>query len=147
MLRSKFDSESTIVIKCSVYAATELVPLLKQLKLMGSIGSSRAIKIEDWDGENGFGFDGDGPSSIKSIELNGALVKSKAKTVKASCGDELEAKLKKEGLYIEDKKKKPAKAATMNPKELALGIKVEMEHTKDKKIARQIALLVLALYR
>lgn len=110
MQRSKFNSESTIIIKCSVFAATELLPLLKELKLMGNVGCSRAIKIEDWEGKkNLFGFDGDEPSSIGSITHDGKLIKSK---IKASCGDELEYKLKKEGLYIKDKKKKKKKRAT-----------------------------------
>jgi len=273
--------DSMITIKCNIYTAEELLPLLKQLKTMSQIGCSRTIKIEDYDGDNTFSIDGDGPSLISEIRQDGELVKAKkmpintvshgrrkvaegkwvpvksdktkkkpklksyevvikvketsgkvvdeiidlrdtddffvqtylkrqekkkklkagfdklksmgiksdsdidkyrkkgearsgafiriagqevwdkiefemmvgqfpkigksikiikkSKKIRASCGDEMEHKLRKEGLYIEGKTK-----ATIKPKELAMGIKEEMEHTKDKKIARQIALDHLA---
>jgi len=40
--------------------------------------------------------------------------------------------------------KKSVTAADVNPEELAMGVKVEMEHTKDKKLAKEIALDHLA---
>ncbi|MBN2256691.1 MAG: hypothetical protein JW704_02555 [Anaerolineaceae bacterium] len=49
-------------------ALGELMPLLNEVKRLGDVGASRTIKIEDWDGKNVFGFDGDGPSKIQSIE-------------------------------------------------------------------------------
>jgi len=61
----------TIEIVCSDQAVEELVPLLKEFKIMGSQGSSRSVKIEDWDGKSNFGFDGDGSAKIHSIKVNG----------------------------------------------------------------------------
>lgn len=40
--------------------------------------------------------------------------------------------------------KEPADPATVDPKELEMGVKVEMEHTTDEAIARRIALQHLA---
>ena len=53
----------------------ELIPMLKEFQMMTSWGSSRTIKIEDWEGNNTFGIDGDGPSKITKITLNGKDVK------------------------------------------------------------------------
>lgn len=59
--------EWEIIIRCNQYAADELLPLLKELKSMTGKGCSRTIKIEDYDGNNSFGIDGDGPSTISEI--------------------------------------------------------------------------------
>jgi 2'-5' RNA ligase len=67
-------SDVTITFKASDEAAESIVPLLKELKKMGSQGSSRDIKIEDWDGRDRFGFDGDGASKIGDITVNGEVV-------------------------------------------------------------------------
>lgn len=74
IVNEKHNSERTIEIKCSGQAVEELVPLLRELKRMGSQGSSRSIKIEDWDGKNNFGFDGDGSSKIGDIVVDGSSV-------------------------------------------------------------------------
>lgn len=47
----------------------------------------------------------------------------------------LAGKLKREGLYKEGKTK-----IKVDPAELRLGIRIEMEHTEDREVARQIAL-------
>lgn len=59
-----------ITIECNRAAMDEIVPLLEEMKAMGSIGSSRSITIEDWseNGEAVHGFDGDGPSKISDIK-------------------------------------------------------------------------------
>jgi len=100
MAKKEYRDTVTIGIKCNQAAADAILPLLKELRHMGNAGCSRGIKIEEYDGESNFGFDGDGPDRIESIELDGKLMK--AKMIRASCGDELEAKLKKEGMYDED---------------------------------------------
>lgn len=61
----------TIEIVCSDQAVEELAPLLRELKRMGSQGSSRSITIEDWDGKANFGFDGDGAAKIDSLKVDG----------------------------------------------------------------------------
>lgn len=61
----------TIEIECSDQAVEELIPLLRELENMGALGSSRSIKIEDWDGRSNFGFDGDGNAKISSIKVDG----------------------------------------------------------------------------
>lgn len=61
----------TIEIECSDQAVEELIPLLRELEAMGSMGSSRSITIEDWDGHPKFGFDGDGNAKITSLKLDG----------------------------------------------------------------------------
>ena len=38
-----------IEIECNRGASDHLVPLLEQLQIMGGIGSSRKIQINDWD--------------------------------------------------------------------------------------------------
>jgi hypothetical protein len=63
-----------IEFEASDEAAESIVPLLKELKKMGSQGSSRDIKIEDWDGRDRFGFDGDGASKIGEIKVDGEVV-------------------------------------------------------------------------
>lgn len=55
-------------------------------------------------------------------------------------------KIKTKGLYGLAKKKGIAEK-DVDPKELEMGIKVEMEHTNDKRIAKQIALDHLAEYK
>ena len=63
-----------IEIACSEQAAEELIPLLREFRTMGNQGSSRSVKIEDWDGKSNFGFDGDGAAQIASLKLNGEEV-------------------------------------------------------------------------
>ncbi len=69
------EGDHTVELVVSDQALEELLPLLKELKRMGSMGSSRSIKIEDWDGESNFGFDGDGSAKIRSITVDGEEVK------------------------------------------------------------------------
>lgn len=71
----KHSRSNKIEIRCSEFAASQLYPLLRQLKYMGDAGASRAVKIENYDGEDTFGFDGDGPSSIDEILVNGEEIK------------------------------------------------------------------------
>ena len=75
-VRKEYTDHVEISIKCNRAAADNMLPLIRQLQVMGSVGSSRSITIEDYDGKNRFGFDGDGPDNIESIELDGELVKS-----------------------------------------------------------------------
>ena len=63
------EKEKTITLKVSPFAAEQLEPLLKEFKSMGSMGSSRTIKIEDWGENSTFDWDGDGSSKIYSIEI------------------------------------------------------------------------------
>lgn len=61
-----------IKIICNRTAKDNILPLLEQLKMMGSWGSTRDIEIKDWSGDkhqqSEFEFDGDGPDHIVSIE-------------------------------------------------------------------------------
>lgn len=66
-----FGHENKIEIECSELAAKQLVPLIKQLEYMGNAGASRTIRIENYDGEDTFGFDGDGSSKIGVVRVNG----------------------------------------------------------------------------
>lgn len=75
-VRKKYTDDVEISIKCNRAAADSMLPLIRQLQVMGGVGSSRSITIEDYDGKNRFGFDGDGPDNIESIKLDGELVKS-----------------------------------------------------------------------
>jgi hypothetical protein len=68
-----------IEFEASAEAAESVVPLLKELKKMGSQGSSRNIKIEDWEGRDKFGFDGDGASKIGDITVNGKVVEARGR--------------------------------------------------------------------
>ena len=68
--KGNYKDKVRIIIDCNRAAADSMMPLLETMKNMGSIGSSRSIKIEDWDhGNDSFGFDGDGPDKIDSITL------------------------------------------------------------------------------
>ena len=72
--KGDYKDKVRIIIDCNRSAADSLMPLLEQIKIMGNIGSSRSITIEDWNrdeewAENGFGFDGDGPDRIDEIKL------------------------------------------------------------------------------
>jgi|CXWL01.1.fsa_nt_gi translation initiation factor 1 (eIF-1/SUI1) len=58
----------TIIIK-AYDQDNELENLLKELKHMCAVGSSRKIVIEEWDGENSFHLDGDGADKILSLEI------------------------------------------------------------------------------
>jgi hypothetical protein len=73
---AKYNDSVKLIIKCNRAAADSMIPLLKELKYMGRAGCSRGIEIKEYDGEHSFGFDGDGPDRIDSIELDGELVKS-----------------------------------------------------------------------
>lgn len=44
--------------------------LIKTLEFMGNAGSSREIKIVDYE-HDPLGFDGDGPDKIKNFKING----------------------------------------------------------------------------
>jgi hypothetical protein len=61
-----------IEIVCSREAEKALIPLLLELRKLGSVGASRSIEIKDWDGRTRFDFDGDGSCKIHSI---GSLTK------------------------------------------------------------------------
>ncbi len=63
--------EFQIELNVSQYALEQLMPLLKELKRLGSMGCSRNIKIEDYDGDSDFDFDGDGASKIFDIKVDG----------------------------------------------------------------------------
>lgn len=67
------DDSVTIRIKCTRDAAEGLIPLLKELERLGRIGASRGIKIEDYDGRDSFGFDGDGSSRIEEIKMEKSI--------------------------------------------------------------------------
>lgn len=72
--KSDIYDEVTLTVVLNRAALAEVQPLLEDLKTMGSQGCSRSIIIEDWSRENAegkavHGFDGDGPSKIKSIEV------------------------------------------------------------------------------
>jgi len=79
----KYDDSVRLVIKCNRTAADSMVPLLKEFRFMGNAGCSRSVTIEDYsdhrdhDHIHRFGFDGDGPDRIDSIELDGELIKAK----------------------------------------------------------------------
>ena len=66
-----YGHSNKIEIECSEFAAKQLYPLLRQLEYMGNAGASRKISIENYDGEDSFGFDGDGSSKIGRIAVNG----------------------------------------------------------------------------
>jgi len=66
-----FGHDNKIEIECSEFAAKQIYPLLKELKYMGDAGASRQVKIDNYDGEDKFGFDGDGSSKIGRIRVNG----------------------------------------------------------------------------
>lgn len=70
-LRRGSEELHTIEITCNDTALDALLPLLRELRMMGRAGASRSIKIEDWDGNHSFGFDGDGPDRIESIRVDG----------------------------------------------------------------------------
>lgn len=70
------DSDVKIEFTASQEGAESVVPLLKELRSMGMAGSSRSIKIEDYDGKNSFGFDGDGSAKIGEIKVGGKVVES-----------------------------------------------------------------------
>jgi len=67
----KYNEGVEIKIITNLATAKEcLLPLLNELKYMGGIGSSRSIKIEDWDGNDNFIIDGDGVHGIYKIFFN-----------------------------------------------------------------------------
>ena len=68
-IKTSENKDKTIILKVSDYAAEQLEPLLKEIKKMGDVGSSRSMKIEDWDGRTRFDWDGDGSSMIYSMEI------------------------------------------------------------------------------
>lgn len=86
LLTEDFHYEHTLEIKLNEAALDDLLPLLKEMKRMGSIGQSKTIKIEDYgredDERDTFGFDGDGPSRIISIKLDGKDIENKKKDEK-----------------------------------------------------------------
>ena len=71
ILKESEQMRHKIELEVSDQALEELLPLLKELKRMGSAGCSRNIVIEDYDGQSKFGFDGDGSSKITSIKVDG----------------------------------------------------------------------------
>lgn len=74
-----YNSPVRLVIKCNRAAADSMIPLLKEFRFMGNAGCSRSITIEDYgehERDHRFGFDGDGPDKIDSIEVDGKLIKA-----------------------------------------------------------------------
>ena len=69
-----YGEENTIEIECSPFGARQLIPLLKQLEYMGNVGASRRIKIDNYETDETFSFDGDGSAKIGGIYLNGEEV-------------------------------------------------------------------------
>jgi len=63
----------TITIKCNKSAADAILPLIEEMKKMCGQGSSRSIKIKDWEGNSNFGIDGDGPDHIESISIDESI--------------------------------------------------------------------------
>ena len=56
-------------------ASANVPKLLYELQMMGNIGASREIKINDWEGRSDFYFDGDGRDKIKYIKVDGVEFK------------------------------------------------------------------------
>lgn len=71
----KDDYPNAIELTCSDDALPGVLGLLKELRKLGRVGSSRSIKIEDWDGKSSFDFDGDGWAKIGEIKVNGEVEK------------------------------------------------------------------------
>ena len=69
-----YNDKMRITVDCTRVASEQLKPLLEQLQIMGNIGASRKIEIQDWNrkeewGRKDFYFDGDGASEIDNIEI------------------------------------------------------------------------------
>ena len=86
--------------------------------------------LHKWAEDNGFE-----PHEVEEVVYSLTTRYVKKSAITASCGDELEYKLKKQGKYVEGKTK-----LNPDPKEVAIGMKVETEHTNDKATAKQITL-------
>jgi hypothetical protein len=69
MTRKSSEYPNKIEIFCSDTAVGSLLPLLKTLRSMGVLGSTREITIQDWEGV--YEFDGDGSDAIGEILVNG----------------------------------------------------------------------------
>lgn len=124
-----YNSPVKLVIKCNQAAMDSMIPLLKEFRFMGNAGCSRSIVIENYTGHHRFGFDGDGPDKIDSIEVDGKLIKAS--------GDMLAyfvEKFQREGLYKKGTEKK------FDPAEIKMGMEVETEHTDSPELLREIVL-------
>ena len=127
-----YNSPVKLVIKCNRAAADSMLPLLKEFRFMGNAGCSRSITIENYgehERDHRFGFDGDGPDKIDSIEVDGKLIKAS--------GDMLAyfvEKFQREGLYKKGTEKK------FDPAEVKMGMEVEKEHTNSPELLREIVL-------
>lgn len=72
----KMDCENVISFTCSDSAIEPVLELLEQLRILGSIGSSRDI-IVDWGRgeEKVMFFDGDGRDRVNNVCVNGLTLK------------------------------------------------------------------------
>lgn len=72
----KQDCENTIAFTCSNDAIEPILELLEQLRILGSIGSSRNITVE-WGGDKNkkIFFDGDGRHRLNNVSVNGLTLK------------------------------------------------------------------------
>lgn len=72
----KIDIQNVISFTCSDDAIKPVLELLEQLRILGSIGSSRDIIVE-WGGKNNkkIFFDGDGRDRVNNITINGLKIK------------------------------------------------------------------------
>jgi hypothetical protein len=91
----------TIEVKVSPQGAEQLVPILKKIKLLGDWGCSRGILTDDeiQKGDHKIGWwDGDGPSRIRSVTIDGkdAFKKEAAMKQRVFNGDHLQYILDKE---------------------------------------------------
>ena len=72
----KMDCENVISFTCSDSAIEPVLELLGQLRILGSIGSSRDV-IVNWERgkEKVIFFDGDGRDRVNNVSVNGLTLK------------------------------------------------------------------------